>query len=91
MITREQALRCQEFHTNKCALVVGPRGGETVQQQRVRRNGNTQTWKTRPTEWSLPVKYGLKQAFRITQRDADLWHAAEDCPLNHTRPQEGNQ
>lgn len=26
---------------------------------RVRRNGKTQTWKTRPGEWKMPAKHGL--------------------------------
>jgi len=83
MITRSQALECQEFHTNKCARTVGPRGGVTIVQERVRRNGMTQTWKTRPTEWRIPVKYGIsaRGQFSIRESDADRWHAAEECPL----------
>ena len=29
-------------------------------------NGACRTWKTRPTEFQLPVKHGLKQCFYIT-------------------------
>lgn len=83
MITRAQALTCQEFHTNKCARSVGPRGGVTIVQERVRRNGMTQTWKTRPNEYRIPVKYGIsaRGQFSIRESDASQWHAAEDCPL----------
>ena len=32
---------------------------------RVHRNGKTKTWKTRPQEFKIPVKYGLRQCFYI--------------------------
>lgn len=38
-----------------------------------RRNGRTKRWKTRPDEFQIPVKYGLKECFYITQRNADEW------------------
>lgn len=83
MITRAQALSAQEFHQEPCYRSYGPRGGYTQRCVRVRRNGSTQTWKTRPTEWRLPVKYDIyaRGQFSITQADADKWHAAEECPL----------
>lgn len=33
---------------------------------RLRRNGATKLWKTRPNEFSIPVKAGLKSCGRIT-------------------------
>ena len=33
---------------------------------RLRRNGKTQFWKTRPNEFSIPVKAGLRSTGRIT-------------------------
>jgi hypothetical protein len=33
----------------------------------VRRNGKTKTWKTRPSEFSIPVKAGLRSYAYITQ------------------------
>jgi hypothetical protein len=33
---------------------------------RLRRNGRTQTWKTRPTDFRIPVKAGLKSCGEIT-------------------------
>jgi len=83
-ISYRQALSEREFHYGQCSKEVGPRGGVKVHMVVVRRNGMTQTWKTRPTEFSIPVKHGLKNAFRIGQADAHLWHAASDCPLNQT-------
>jgi hypothetical protein len=40
---------------------------------RCRVNGKCKTWKTRPNEFSLPVKYGLKQCFYITEVNAASW------------------
>lgn len=40
---------------------------------RCRVNGKCQTWKTRPLDFKLPVKYGLKTCFYITQANADEW------------------
>lgn len=33
---------------------------------RLRRNGKTQTWKTRPDEFRIPVKAGLKATGQLT-------------------------
>jgi len=44
--------------------------GEPV---RCRVNGKCKTWKTRPDEFKLPVKYGLYQYFYITQDNAHEW------------------
>lgn len=46
--------------------------GEPV---RCRVNGRCKTWKTRPEDFSLPVKYGLYECFYITPRNADDWIA----------------
>lgn len=37
---------------------------------KLRRNGATQTWKTRPRDYSIPVKCGLKSCTRIAQGDS---------------------
>jgi len=34
----------------------------------VRRNGATQTWKTRRTDFSIPCKCGLRTCFRLTDQ-----------------------
>ena len=43
---------------------------------RVRVNGVCKTWKTRPTEFRLPVKYGLKDCLYITPENANNWVTA---------------
>ena len=40
---------------------------------RCRVNGKCKTWKTRPNEFSLPVKHGLRQCFYITEVNAASW------------------
>lgn len=87
MLTRNQALTCQEFHyegDGPCTRNTGPRGGVTEHIVRVRRNGMTQTWVTRPSEFRIPVKYGIRARgqFSIRETEAGNYHAAEACPLN---------
>lgn len=71
MITRQQAPTVDAFHENHQP------GGKV---HRWRRNGSTQTWATRPSEFRIPVKYGLNQTGQITHLNADGFHAAADCP-----------
>lgn len=40
---------------------------------RCRANGACKTWKTRPDDFRLPVKYGLKTCFYITPHNANEW------------------
>lgn len=41
--------------------------------KRVRVSGKCKTWKTRPNEFKLPVKYGLNKNLYITDADAGDW------------------
>lgn len=83
MITYQQALTESEFHREgACHRIVGPRGGVTETVERWRRNGATKTWKTRPGEFRLPIKFGLRSYDAVTDRDAHLLHVVADCPLN---------
>jgi hypothetical protein len=34
-----------------------------------RRNGATKFWKTRPLDWSVPIKYGLREWARVTHEN----------------------
>jgi hypothetical protein len=38
-----------------------------------RRNGRTKTWKRRPNEFRIPVKYGMYEYFNIDQNNAHEW------------------
>lgn len=71
MITREIALsRPPELHhiTRKNS------DGTPL---RCRSNGKCKTWKTRPDEFRLPVKRGLRQCFAITPANAADWQLPE--------------
>lgn len=85
-LTYQEALIADEFHytgAHQCSRIVGPRGGVTERIMRVRRNGQTQTWKTKPTAYRIPVKYGrrARDQFSIWHTDAHLYHPAERCAL----------
>lgn len=85
MITKEQALalrygqelHCEVVHT--CKRTTGPRGGVKEHIVRVRVSGVCKTWKTRPTEFRVPVKYGLYESSAITETNARSFHLPEDC------------
>lgn len=84
MITKEQAeaLRYgQELHYGHCHKVIGPRGGETLKQIRVRVSGMPKTWKTRPSDFQVPVKYGLYESAYLTHNNASEYHLVANCPL----------
>lgn len=83
MITREQAMdtSIRYFHIGECTRVVGPRGGVKVSIAECRRNGAVKLWKTRPTEFSLPVKRGLRDCGYITDSDNARFHTEADCPI----------
>lgn len=52
------------------------RKGSDKQPMRVRVSGRCQTWKTRPEEFKLPVKYGLYNSGYITPANAHEWEVA---------------
>lgn len=43
---------------------------------RCRVNGQCKIWKTRPEEFRLPVKHGLKECFYITESNSAEWSIA---------------
>lgn len=82
MITLEQVLAFrggEELHAGPCTITVGPRGGETLSQERWRMNGRLKTWKTRPGEFQLPIKHGLKTCAYLTHDNAHMMHVASEC------------
>lgn len=81
MITKEQAVDASEFHHGDCTRTTGPRGGIKEEITRYRRSGETKIWKTRPSEFRVPVKWGLRYSAYITHLDARDWHTEDDCPL----------
>jgi hypothetical protein len=87
VLDRSNALTAHYFHhSDDCAqtVTVGPRGGITYPHVELwRRNGGTQIWKTRPTEFRVPVKYGMYAYGQLTDGDSPNWHTgtAESCEL----------
>lgn len=47
---------------------------------RARVNGRCQTWATRPDEWRLPCKHGLKQCFDLDHTNAHYWFVVDNNP-----------
>lgn len=81
MITKQQAIEENEFHY-ACHRFIGKRGGVKQTSDIWRRNGKTQTWKTRANEFRVPIKFGLYGYAQLQQHDAGLFHCQVDCPLN---------
>ena len=69
MITKSQAQTLRHFEH----VTLKGSDGKPV---RCRAMGACKTWKTRPNEFKLPVKYGLYQSFYITQDNAGEWNPA---------------
>lgn len=70
MLTKQQAIEANVFHYGDCQ----------VKTERWRRNGRTQTWKTRPEDWLIPVKHGLYNYSHIGHTEAAVFHIEKDCP-----------
>lgn len=66
MVTKEQALTENRFKFK----ISNPRHKSYGEYRSCRRNGKTKTWKTRPDEFKVPVKYGLYEYFYITHENA---------------------
>ena len=87
MITKEVALTLAHGQTlhytglRSCFRLVGPRGGIREFITHVRVSGRCQTWKTRPDEFRVPVKYGLYASGEVTNRNGANYHLASACPL----------
>jgi hypothetical protein len=73
-VTPKAAMNASEFYHRTLKY----KDGKTP--IRVRRNGATKTWKTRPGEFRIPVKYGMYEYFYIDQNNADEWSTIPDPP-----------
>lgn len=80
-LTRAEALDAQEFHRGECQAYHGPRGGWHEEIEVWRRNGMTQVWKTRPADFRVPVKYGMRAYGDIGPANAGEFHLPQHCPL----------
>jgi len=74
MITKEQALTASYFHA-----VNQNDPSSHARAFNWRRNGATKTWKTRPEEFRIPVKYGLYGFDYVTHNDSNVY-VIDECP-----------
>lgn len=72
MITKEQAVN-SSYRDEFLHKTLKNADGSAV---RCRVNGKCKVWKTRPDDFRLPVKYGLRECFYITPANADEWYIA---------------
>lgn len=79
-ITYEQAMTEQRFHEDGCSVTYGKTGKAQpkVTMREWRRNGATQTWKTRPGAFRIPVKRGMYEYGAIYENEHV--HVAHECP-----------
>lgn len=67
-VTKEEVLKRNHNHfQHKTEL---RKNGQPVT---VRQNGKVRFWKTRPAEFVIPVKYGLRTCFYITHENSNEW------------------
>ena len=66
MITKEDAAKHRTFYHIRLRNADGTA-------LRCRANGRLKTWKRDEKRWELPVKYGLKQCFRLDQDNCPNW------------------
>jgi hypothetical protein len=66
MITKHEAMTAKYFEH----VTLKNNDGSAV---RARANGACKTWKTRPDEFKLPVKHGLRYCFYIDNSNAHNW------------------
>lgn len=74
-VTKDDCMKGGTFHLTAFCTPV-----HTV---RWRANGKCKVWVTRPDEFRLPVKFGLRDYDYITEENADKFHRQEDCPHGH--------
>lgn len=73
-VTPENAMTANRFYHRTRQYA---RGGP----YEARRNGRTKTWKTRPGEFSIPIKIGFKGHGTIDHTNAHEWAVSPDFAL----------
>ena len=69
MLTKEQAISADHGATFHHKWEKNSDGTPV----RCRKNGQCKTWKREPEKFRLPVKYGLRDCFYISERNAEEW------------------
>lgn len=92
MITKEQALGLgygDYIHYNGCKVEIGTRGGKKFKVEKYRVASQIKTWATRPNDWMLTVKWGMKpQTYAVGTvggYNAQDFHLASECEIEELR------
>jgi hypothetical protein len=83
MVTKEQALTANTFHytgQHACTMRNTRRQVTTA-----RRTRATWLWPNDSTRFNVPVTYGAQEWGDITEKNAEDYHVAEECPLRQGR------
>ena len=89
MVTKEQAIQAGEsfgrieFHYGECKRFIGPRGGVRQYIETWRVNGKCKIWVTKPEDFYLPIKHGLRDYGSINNFNCSEFHLASECPLDN--------
>lgn len=84
MITRDQAIAAGDaWHVSFYHVTLRNRDGSALS---CRVNGKCKIWKRLPKAFQLPVKYGFKECFYLTERNAHEWLTYD--PTEETREKE---
>jgi hypothetical protein len=70
MVTKEQAMTATRFKQ------VARYDGKTCSNN-WRASGKCKTWKTRPEEFKLPIKFGLYESSYLTHENCNLFEVEE--------------
>lgn len=76
-----QALTTDRFHYGECSKRVGPKGEVYIKREEWRRIGKNKTWGTRPDEFRIPIKYGMRSYDEINAGNVERFHAESDCEV----------
>ena len=84
MITKEQAVDLGRFYGKEIYTTLEV--DSTGRPQRWRTNGKCKTWKTRPKEFRLPLKYGLYAYGALTEANAEYFYMEEQDAIEALSP-----
>ena|SRR3990167_9913404 len=76
-----EAARASHIHWGNCTRSIGTRGGIKEHSTVCKVNGVLKVWKTRPNDFRLPVKHGLRGYGEVTPENISQYHLESECPL----------
>ncbi len=79
----QQAASASYIHWGNCTRTIGPKGGVKEHSTVCKVNGSLKTWKTRPNDFRLPVKHGMRGYGEVTPENISQFHLESECPLHN--------